>query len=391
MKNSKITPIGLKGREINERMKELMGIKPINENKSTSAVELTKIGPDGNAYAIVRENREWYIKKADKTTGLVAEDFKYIGGLQNKKMEAYPSYSSALKRLNFKFKSLAEAHNFTGEINIVENDNLISEAGFAGFSQHGGNGFMGEINMSRYSEPIEEEGEEGHKDNDLIDYIVPSWSMAGLINGDFSGLSDEEIKKLEAFIESVTNENGNAVFLIDDIEGKDNLGFKHRNDIDDLGGDVYRVYIKPNNDIELSEAEQAIEEMIAREELYGNQHKLDVDKDGEIEASDLAMLRNKKSMDEMNKPWSINMNMGDDIVNHDLPEEDPLEPSDMDEIGDFEAVVLFQGEPVELGDNHGDLNKFAPLDKVEIIYKGEPILVNRRALQITESEVKKKV
>ena len=92
MKNNKINPIGLKGNQINERMKELMGITPINENKSTSTVELTKMGPDGNAYAIVRENREWYIKKSDKTSNLVAEDFKYIGGLQNKKMEAYPSY-----------------------------------------------------------------------------------------------------------------------------------------------------------------------------------------------------------------------------------------------------------------------------------------------------------
>lgn len=30
------------------------------------------------------------------------------------------------------------------------------------------------------------------------------------------------------------------------------------------------------------------------EELFGNQHKLDTDGDGEIEASDLAALRNKK-------------------------------------------------------------------------------------------------
>ena len=30
------------------------------------------------------------------------------------------------------------------------------------------------------------------------------------------------------------------------------------------------------------------------EELVGNQHKLDTDNDGEIEASDLAALRNKK-------------------------------------------------------------------------------------------------
>lgn len=260
MKNNKITPVGLKGREINERMKELMGIKTINENKSTSAVELTKIGPDGNAYAIIRENREWYIKKADKTTGLVVEDFKYIGGLQNKKMEAYPSYSSALKRLNFKFKSLTEAHNFTGEINIVENDNLLSEAGFAGFSQHSGHGFMGEINMSRYSEPIEEED----KDN--------PWAICT------ASVGREDAEKYERCVRDVKKQKG-----IDESVTEESY----------MNEGMY------GDDIELSEAEQAIEEMIAREELYGNQHKLDVDNDGEIEASDLAMLRGQKNVTEM--------------------------------------------------------------------------------------------
>lgn len=153
MKNNRISPVGLKGNQINERMKELMGVTTINENKSSSSIELTKMGPDGNAYAIVRENREWYIKKADKTTNLVAEDFKYIGGLQNKKKEAHSSYSSAVKKLNFKFKSLAEAHNFTGEINIFENDNLLSEAGFAGFAEMTGNGFSNEGNME-HNDPI---------------------------------------------------------------------------------------------------------------------------------------------------------------------------------------------------------------------------------------------
>jgi hypothetical protein len=121
-KNILINPIGLKGHEINERMKQLMGIKPINENKSNIVVELTKVGPDGNAYAIVRENHEWYIKKSDKIKNLVAEDFKYIGGLQNKKQEAYPSYAKAIKHLNLKFRSLAEAYNYDGEINVFLND-----------------------------------------------------------------------------------------------------------------------------------------------------------------------------------------------------------------------------------------------------------------------------
>lgn len=142
--NNRINPVGLKGQEINERMKELMGIKPINENKSNIVIELTKLGPDGVAYAIVRENHEYFIKKTAKKSNLIAEDFKYIGGLQNIKDEAYPSYAKAMKQLNMKFKSLAEAHNFMGEINITVNDNLLENQGATagGFAQYSGSGFV---------------------------------------------------------------------------------------------------------------------------------------------------------------------------------------------------------------------------------------------------------
>ncbi len=150
-KENKIYPIGLKGNQINERMKELMGITPINESVKTSVVELTKFGPDGKAYAIVRENHEYYIKKADKAISnkaFVLEDFKYIGGLMNKKSEAYPSYAKAIKQLNLKFRNLAEANNYEGVINIFVDDNLLTEAGIAGFSSYGGNGFSGEGNLT---------------------------------------------------------------------------------------------------------------------------------------------------------------------------------------------------------------------------------------------------
>lgn len=127
-KKPNINPISLKGKDVSNRMMQLMGITPINEGVSRSSVELTKMGPDGVAYAIIRENREWYIKKANKTSNLVVEDFQYIGGLKNKKEAAYPSYASALKKLNLMFRSLAEAYNYEGEINITLNDNLLSES-----------------------------------------------------------------------------------------------------------------------------------------------------------------------------------------------------------------------------------------------------------------------
>ncbi len=121
----KINPVGLKGNQINERMKELMGIAPINENRKSSVVELTKLGPDGKAYGIVRENHEYYIKVSNKTKNLTAEDFSYIGGLKNKKQEAYGSYAKAIKQLNLKFNSLNEAYEKSGQINVFEDDNLM--------------------------------------------------------------------------------------------------------------------------------------------------------------------------------------------------------------------------------------------------------------------------
>jgi hypothetical protein len=126
-RNFKINPIGLKGNEINERMKQLMGMTPMNEGLSRSTVELTKIGPDGKTYGIVRENHEYYIKVSDKTSNLTVEDFKYIGGLQNKKQEAYPSYAKATKHLNLKFNSICESYDIVNTFNVFVDDKLLSE------------------------------------------------------------------------------------------------------------------------------------------------------------------------------------------------------------------------------------------------------------------------
>jgi hypothetical protein len=136
MKN-KISPVGLKGREVTDRMKQLMGITTINEDRKTSVVELTKMGPDGNVYGIVRENHEYYIKVAGKKDNLLAEDFKYIGGLQNKKNEAYPSYAKAIKHLNLKFNSLNEAYGGEEDYNVFKDDNLLDENMSFGFKNEG--------------------------------------------------------------------------------------------------------------------------------------------------------------------------------------------------------------------------------------------------------------
>jgi len=86
-------------------------------------------------------------------------------------------------------------------------------------------------------------------DDDLLDFDIPEWALSALINGDYSGLEDDDINKLEAFTSRIASEYGNAHFMMNDIEGEDNLGFKHSNDIDNLGSNVYRLYLRPSANI----------------------------------------------------------------------------------------------------------------------------------------------
>lgn len=125
MKNNIIRPTGLKGNEKLNRMRKLMGVTSINESSSRSVVELNKIGPDGKVYGIVRENHEYYIKTADNKPNLVVEDFKYIGGLKNKKSVVYESYAKAIKQLNLRFISLNEALGSNDEVNTFKNDMIL--------------------------------------------------------------------------------------------------------------------------------------------------------------------------------------------------------------------------------------------------------------------------
>jgi hypothetical protein len=128
MRNNNIKPTGLKGNSQINRMKKLMGVSSINENVKTSVVELTKMGPDGKVYGIVRENHKYFIKITNKKQNLIAEDFMYMGGLKNKSEEVYESYAKATKHLNLKFISLNEALDKDGSINVLKNDNLLSES-----------------------------------------------------------------------------------------------------------------------------------------------------------------------------------------------------------------------------------------------------------------------
>lgn len=173
-KDNNIRPTGLKGNDQVNRMRSLMGVTPIHENTKTSVVELTKMGPDGKVYGIVRENHNYFIKVTNKKQNLVAEDFMYIGGLKNKTDKVYESYSQATKQLNLKFLSLNEALGKTERINVLENDNLLSEQ-FESYSEKPKpsqpDTTLGTVktigkNDGHDEEIIGDEGEEGNPDVD---------------------------------------------------------------------------------------------------------------------------------------------------------------------------------------------------------------------------------
>ena len=134
MKNF-VNPKKIKGQDKLDRIKDLMGkMSTLNESTSTSEVDNVKRGANGVIYGIVRENHSYFIKTTEKTSGtILAEDFNYIGGLQNKNSERYDSYAEALKQLNLKFDMLNESFGVKTNVNLFESDAVeVKEANASG-------------------------------------------------------------------------------------------------------------------------------------------------------------------------------------------------------------------------------------------------------------------
>ena len=126
-----INPKTLKGQDKLNRMLDLMvKMNTLNESKSYSELELIKKGPNGVVYGIIRENHDYFIKTSNKALGqFLAEDFSYIGGLQNKYDERYKSYAEAIKHLNMKFDMLNESYGIENNTNIFESDGVAFGGG----------------------------------------------------------------------------------------------------------------------------------------------------------------------------------------------------------------------------------------------------------------------
>ena len=111
-----------------KRMLELADIKPIiKESKETllSSMEIVKKSIDGNTYAIVRENKKYFIKSTKTKENLKESDFNYIGGIQNKTKKSFNSFSDVTKHLNLMFEEINN-HSNVDNVNILESD-LLNE------------------------------------------------------------------------------------------------------------------------------------------------------------------------------------------------------------------------------------------------------------------------
>lgn len=85
--------------------------------------------------------------------------------------------------------------------------------------------------------------EEEEVDDNLYEFTIPEWAVSALINGDTSGLEDEDVKKVESFVNNTSARYGNANFSLpsdDQLE----LGFCRTNDIDSLGSNCYKLLLR---------------------------------------------------------------------------------------------------------------------------------------------------
>lgn len=98
-----------------ERMQHLIDFGA-SDNVSVVAtkpvLEYHMKGADGNLYGIIKECNKYYVKVAPpKDTEVLAEDYNYIGGINNKKDYEYPSYALAYKQFELKMMSLNETYS----------------------------------------------------------------------------------------------------------------------------------------------------------------------------------------------------------------------------------------------------------------------------------------
>lgn len=76
------------------------------------------------------------------------------------------------------------------------------------------------------------------QEKEIVEYDIPEWALSPIINDDYDNLDSTDRKKLINFLNEVEEEHGNTNFHLGN-----EIGFKHSNDIDNKGSNVYRIYL----------------------------------------------------------------------------------------------------------------------------------------------------
>jgi hypothetical protein len=110
------------------------------------------------------------------------------------------------------------------------------------------NKFLDDADGGQFDEYIPKKykmAEGGEMDDELLEFKIPDWALSSLINGDDSGLEDEDIEKLDKFVKKTSEKYGNAYFMLPSEDERD-LGFSYSNDIDNLGSNCSLLYLRPS-------------------------------------------------------------------------------------------------------------------------------------------------
>lgn len=102
-----------------------------------------------------------------------------------------------------------------------------------------------------YTDEFDGSDEDNMVDEDLVEYTIPTWAAAAMINADYSGLDDEDEEVVNKFSDKLVARHGNAYIMPGEEKG-----FQPFNDMTRLGDDVMTVYVRPN-DIQESRAVKA--------------------------------------------------------------------------------------------------------------------------------------
>ena len=144
--------------------------------------------------------------------------------------------------------------------------------------------------------------EKNHEDNDneIISFSIPDWAVPTLINGDSSGLSDEDEEKINSFVDEIESKFGNANFMLSD-DDESELGFCYRNDIDNLGSNCMKLLLKPSKNVNES-LSSVLKDIKRKRNLFENKYFHNFTTKGEIVSLIKSKLNEQDTMEKIKLP-----------------------------------------------------------------------------------------